>query len=1746
MTYQTTTLKKSFVIFLLTLLGSALGVWSVNAQILPPPPGGGVILPPPPGGGGGIIPPGGGTTPNFSTYSCAQLNTYIQDNFTSGNMTALQVAAGEYSAKNCDTGLCAWLESQELTYAARALNETDPTFRALFQMYAARASQLRMAACSSGGGGGNPCPSCQTLTSLLAEAGEWTDQDVLCWNDQNCDDTNLCTYLTNLGNQRNAQQEDYYQNHCATGGGGTGGGGTGGGGGGGTPVPCQQPATNLPDGTTFNDLPQQRGTINRVTEEMALAPVNTESQLDGLGHGSKDIAHQYFDGLGRPLQTVSERATPDGLQDIVQPMRYDPAGRQPLQYLPYATNPRNANAEGFFEKALIEQGNFYNSSPDIAYHTGRPFAETAIEASPLGRPLAQGAPGEDWALDLVPHRAVKANQRTNDLEEVKEYAVDASGQLQWNTGSPNHGFYPEKILLVQETTDEHGSLVLEFTDREGRLLLKRVEGGEQGYIGGAVNDPHIHGGNYVWMDTYYVYDDLGRLRYVLQPEYQNTPNVDLFAFQYRYDERGRLIEKRIPGQDDVHSYVYDVRDRLVLSQDPAQKARGEWSFTKYDRHDRVIMTGLLWENFRVYRLNNPGLPWREYFQNHINSNHNTPRRLYEDENTTIYAEHSYSNKYAFPTLYPSGEIDEPLVLTVNYYDDYQAGQPGTTLADILPAAHTQYAQLQTNDLNDQAHEYRPPHSTRGLLTVSKVRILDDPNDKFLYSVTHYDHRHRPVQAIVENHQGNWDISSTLYGFDGRILKTRLEHSSDDVQVGNILTESRTEYYENGLPKATFQNINGTGEEQLHLLEYDVLGKLTRKRQHLATHHDPNSALQNVDFTYNIRGWMRGINDVHLTEASDLFGMELSYQCVSGGAITAQYNGNIAALEWASRTDEERRRYTYSYDRVNRLLEADYQHIGGTPPTHVGGENYSVKELKYDLNGNLLGLKRYGLTSAVTASRKTYGIIDHLKYYYLNFGNRLFGVDDLVANQTTHAEYFNDNNGNSKVPIPGGHRAEYSYDENGNLTEDKNKNIETIEYNHLNLPTKITFAGNKEIAYTYDAAGTKLSKTATQNGTAISQTDYVNGHIYQDGQLEFFGMPEGRMYAQRDANGNFEALKPEYHLTDHLGNLRVAWRPEQASSGRSFMMTAEPENRADEDTTFQNLAEAPRAKGFESPTAVSLSQYDPAIKKEFIPLEEGQEVEVSVLGLREILQSTEEESDIPTSTGKTENGIIPVPIIVNGTNTHNSGDVAKQGSVRANLLGVIPFAKKLFSKKEKPAPAPRKPNPEGELVISFYDSTKELLSTEILSLKSENEWETLAFSAKAEEKGFVSASIRGTSSEPVKFDDFSIQLKSLYQAKLYQENHYYPFGMNMKGLESSDKQTTQNKKEHEFQFNAQTEREESFGLFWDETPFRAMDMQLGRFWGVDRLIESYASLTPFHYSLNNPISYNDPTGLFPDLPTGGGLSGFDPFMSNEDRMQNFMSSQSGRPGGFFGGGFTSGKDGATSRTIYDFQDVAHTIDESDLVKGGTIVYDFLHTAYLEGGNWVYSNTQLMNISIIFNAFNSGTGVAARYFFDNHVKKWNARVGYVTKPVFLGAKAYLAYENLIHSVNQIYYEYTAFERAAKPWKQEGLMRQVELLSDANTRAGKFIRNAKLGSKPFFLLGLGVSVVDAGLTIADGYNNGFTSEQNWKLAGIGADIAIGTAAFFATGPLALPIAVAAGAWYLGRTVYQNRNEIKSFLSK
>ncbi len=111
--------------------------------------------------------------------------------------------------------------------------------------------------------------------------------------------------------------------------------------------------------------------------------------------------------------------------------------------------------------------------------------------------------------------------------------------------------------------------------------------------------------------------------------------------------------------------------------------------------------------------------------------------------------------------------------------------------------------------------------------------------------------------------------------------------------------------------------------------------------------------------------------------------------------------------------------------------------------------------------------------------------------------------------------------------------EYEYDVNGNMTQDKNKGISSIIYNHLNLPTKVLFDQENYIEYLYDAAGMKLQKKVIE-GSKTTVTDYLDGYQYVDGVLEFYPHAEGYV--------NMKSGTPEYvyNYTDHLGNVRVSY------------------------------------------------------------------------------------------------------------------------------------------------------------------------------------------------------------------------------------------------------------------------------------------------------------------------------------------------------------------------------------------------------------------------------------------------------------------------------------------------------------------------------------------------------------------------------------------------------------------------------
>ena len=60
-----------------------------------------------------------------------------------------------------------------------------------------------------------------------------------------------------------------------------------------------------------------------------------------------------------------------------------------------------------------------------------------------------------------------------------------------------------------------------------------------------------------------------------------TNKMNDLGYQYKYDGRNRLVEKKIPGKGWEY-IIYDALDRPVMTQDAVQRLSNEWLFTKYD------------------------------------------------------------------------------------------------------------------------------------------------------------------------------------------------------------------------------------------------------------------------------------------------------------------------------------------------------------------------------------------------------------------------------------------------------------------------------------------------------------------------------------------------------------------------------------------------------------------------------------------------------------------------------------------------------------------------------------------------------------------------------------------------------------------------------------------------------------------------------------------------------------------------------------------------------------------------------------------------------------------------------------------------------------------------------------------------------------------------------------------------------------------------------------------------------------
>jgi RHS repeat-associated protein len=99
---------------------------------------------------------------------------------------------------------------------------------------------------------------------------------------------------------------------------------------------------------------------------------------------------------------------------------------------------------------------------------------------------------------------------------------------------------------------------------------------------------------------------------------------------------------------------------------------------------------------------------------------------------------------------------------------------------------------------------------------------------------------------------------------------------------------------------------------------------------------------------------------------------------------------------------------------------------------------------------------------------------------------------------------------------------------------------------------------------------------------------------------------------------------------------------------------------------------------------------------------------------------------------------------------------------------------------------------------------------------------------------------------------------LTDTEVYQETHYYPFGMTMEG----EWQNIVNGPENNYLYNGK-ELNSDFGLDWSDYGARYYDASIGRWNSVDPLAELFPSQSPYNYTFNNPIRFTDPSGMAPE-------------------------------------------------------------------------------------------------------------------------------------------------------------------------------------------------------------------------------------------------------------------------------------------
>ena len=676
--------------------------------------------------------------------------------------------------------------------------------------------------------------------------------------------------------------------------------------------------------------------------------IRTRKMLNDTGSSYlDDIA--YYDGLGRPFQTV-KKAVKNGSpanKNLATLQEYDATGREGNSWLPIPIN----------SSVYLAPAAFKSSAPGKYSNDSRPYSQPFYEASPLNRILQQYGPGAVW---YNAGRPVKTEYLTNTAAlplNCRYYTVNDSYTLSGGSSS-----YAAGQLSVVKTMDEDMNVSYNFTDKLGHLVLTRQMQG---------SEPH---------DTYYVYDEKGNLCFVLQPMYQNSANLDLYAFQYKYDGRNRCIYKKFPGAQYI-AYIYDNADRLIYSQDARQRSRKKLTFYEYDLLGRLIRQGECTDD-------------RSSTSDHPGPNGEIPTSASMVYIQNYYDDYSFAGGSGFPTAsftkdtsghgkgFLTGSsitvFGTDMKIYVAHYYDIKGRETKTVQSNLLGGYDVT---VTTYTFTDKPATVTHTHTANGKSTWTEA-----------YTYT-YDHANR-ISKVQHTFGGTTiTLYDALYDDFGRLMTKSLHGSATNkltytYNLRGWLTEitgarfTQNMYYNTGVGTAKY---NGS------------ISSMTWKAGN-------ESTVRGYKFTYD--GLDRLLNGTY-GEGEQLNSNSGRY---SENVTGYDKNGNITGLERYGRSGYssygmcDALTYTLNGNQMTRV--DDLVSIGaGNDETDFKDAVKQANEYTYDANGNLTKDLNKGITGITynclnLPNAVTFSDGSTITYIYSADGTKLRAVHKIGSVTTT--------------------------------------------------------------------------------------------------------------------------------------------------------------------------------------------------------------------------------------------------------------------------------------------------------------------------------------------------------------------------------------------------------------------------------------------------------------------------------------------------------------------------------------------------------------------------------------------------------------------------------------------------------------------------------------------------------------------------------------------------------------------------